>query len=94
MEFMRVRDSFVRAIKHLLNKKQFGHKSGTRDELLSEMQTSRKCTLEVIEAISELSSEFDVDEAVDFLTHHRLNVFDEAAWTAWAREFELRRMQP
>ena len=83
---MRVRDSFVRAIKHLLNKKKFGHKSGTRDELLSEMQTSRKCTLEVIEAISELADEFDVDEAINFLTYHRLNVFNESEWNAWVKE--------
>ena len=83
---LRVRNSFARAISYLKGENALGRNVVTRDALLSEMQNSRKRTPEVIEAISGLADEFNVDEAIDFLTYHRLNVFNEAEWNAWVNE--------
>ena len=83
---LRVRNSFARVIRYLKGEKALNHHVVTRDALLSKVQNNPKGTPEVIEAISGLADEFNVDEAIDFLTHHRLNVFDKAAWTAWVNE--------
>ena len=83
---LRVRNSFARVIRYLKGEKALNHHVVTRDALLSEMQNSRKRTPEVIEAISGLADEFNVDVAINFLTYHRLNVFNESEWNAWVNE--------
>ena len=83
---LRVRNSFARVIRYLKGEKALNHHVVTRDTLLSKVQNNPKGTPEVIEAISGLADEFNVDEAIDFLTYHRLNVFNEAEWNAWVNE--------
>jgi hypothetical protein len=87
-EKMHIRNSFGRALRHLHSEKKFGRNILMRDAFLVRMRQSEKCTPEILEAISELPDDSKVDDAINFLTHHRLNFVDEATWAWWTKDMK------